>query len=621
MCGIAGVWSPDEREARNAVAAMVRKLEHRGPDDEGLETIRTTAGVLVLGFRRLSIIDLTPAGHQPMHDPVTGNWVIFNGEIYNFRELRAELSALGESGWRSTSDTEVILKAYRRFGERCLERLHGMFAFAIWDARRQALLLARDRLGIKPLYYQRTRSALVFASEVRAILASGLVPATPCLEAVDSYLEFGAVQEPLTIVQDIRSLSAGSAAIATADEFEERSYWDLRTFRPQPNKVDEATAVAQVRTLLNDSVRRHLVADVPVGVFLSGGLDSSALVALSAMNAKEPVRTLSVVFEEPKYSEQHYSRLVAETFRTIHSEIRLSARELLEELEPALAAADQPTVDGINTYVVARAAQLDGLKVVLSGLGGDELFAGYASFRWNARLRLLQCLSPAIRRPFAMLVRRLFAGKDGWVKLADWLSGPAEGPPYFAMRQLFGPAVRSALLDGRASNWARMPGPTADVADDPVNEISPLELSYYMRNMLLRDSDAMSMAHGIELRVPMLDDALVGYVLGLPGRIKLSRGRVKPLLADAVADELPAAIPARRKVGFELPFQSWLRGPLAEEVAAVLLDRHGGGKLDEFLSRAAVERVWRRFEAGQGSWSRPWALYSLKKWGSRYLNY
>ena len=325
MCGIAGVWSPDEHRARNAVAAMVRELEHRGPDDQGLETIRTAAGVLVLGFRRLAIIDLTPAGHQPMHDPVTGNWIIFNGEIYNFRELRVELSALGESDWRSATDTEVVLKAYRRFGERCLERLHGMFAFAIWDARRQALLLARDRLGIKPLYYHRDRGVLVFASEVRAILASGLISATPSLEAVDSYLESGAVQEPLTIVQGVRSLGAGSAATATADGFEQRRYWDLCAFRPRANKVDEASAVAKVRTVLKDAVRRHLVADVPVGVFLSGGLDSSALVALCAMNGREPVRTLSVVFNEPKYSEQRYSRLVAETFHTIHAEIRLSA--------------------------------------------------------------------------------------------------------------------------------------------------------------------------------------------------------------------------------------------------------------------------------------------------------
>ncbi len=619
MCGIAGVWSPDEHRARYAVAAIVRELEHRGPDDEGFETIRTTAGVLVLGFRRLAIIDLTPAGHQPMRDPVTGNWIVFNGEIYNFRELRIELTALGESDWRSATDTEVVLKAYRLFGERCLERLHGMFAFAIWDARRQALLLARDRLGIKPLYYHRDRDALVFASEVRALLAGGLVSAAPSVEAVDSYLEFGAVQEPLTIVRAVSSLGAGSVAIATADGFEERRYWDLCTLPPPANKVDEASAVAEVRTLLKDAVRRHLVADVPVGVFLSGGLDSSALVALSAMNAREPLRTLSVVFDEPEYSEQRYSRLVAETFHTIHAEIRLSARELIEELEPALAAADQPTVDGINTYVVARAAKLGGLKVVLSGLGGDELFAGYASFRWNARLQFLQRLCPAIRRPFAMLVRRLVAGKDGWGKLADWLSGPAEGHPYFVMRQLFGSSARAALLGERSSDWATPSWSVADRDGDPVNEISRLELSCYMRNMLLRDNDAMSMANGIELRVPMLDDSLVEYVLGLPGRIKLSRGRVKPLLAAAVAGELPEAIVKRPKVGFGLPFQSWLRGPLAMEVEAVLFDRHGGGRFDELLSHPEVERVWRGFQAGEGNWARPWALYSLKKWGSLYL--
>ncbi|MFI5353790.1 MAG: asparagine synthase (glutamine-hydrolyzing), partial [Candidatus Binatales bacterium] len=292
MCGIVGVWMPGDQNANGAVASMVRQLEHRGPDDQGLETIQTSAGSLTLGFRRLSIIDLSPAGHQPMYDPVTGNWIVFNGEIYNFRELRAELQALGESDWRSTSDTEVILKAYRRFGERCLDRLHGMFALAIWDARRERLLLARDRLGIKPLYYHYGAGRLIFASELRAILAGGLVAATPCLEAVDSYLELGAVQEPLTMIEGVRSLGAGSFAIVTANGFQEQSYWDLSAFARQAQQLDEAAAIARVRTLLEQAVARHLVADVPVGVFLSGGLDSTSLVALSRIATNEPVRTL-----------------------------------------------------------------------------------------------------------------------------------------------------------------------------------------------------------------------------------------------------------------------------------------------------------------------------------------
>ena len=611
---------PGDQPADGAVASMVRQLEHRGPDDQGLETIRTSAGPLTLGFRRLAIIDLSPAGHQPMYDPVTGNWIVFNGEIYNFRELRAELQALGESDWRSTSDTEVILKAYRRFGERCLERLHGMFALAIWDAGRERLLLARDRLGIKPLYYHYGAGRLIFASELRAILAGGLVAAAPCLEAVDSYLELGAVQEPLTMIEGVRSLGAGSFAIVTANGFAEQSYWNLSAFARPARPVDEAAAIARVRTLLEQAVARHLIADVPVGVFLSGGLDSTSLVALSRIATSEPPRTLSVVFDEPKYSERRYSSLAAETFHTIHTEIHLSAEQLRDQLEPALAAADQPTVDGVNTYVVARAAKLAGLKVVLSGLGGDELFAGYPSFRWNSRLRLLRSIPAAIRRPLAMMARRPLAGNDGWTKIVDWLGEPAESASYFILRQLFSPASRVALLGGHGGNRTALRERAGCACDDPVNEISCFELSHYMRNMLLRDSDAMSMAHSVELRVPMLDDALVEYVLGLPGRIKLSNGKVKPLLAKALAGALPDAIAKRPKVGFELPFQSWLRGPLAKPVEAVLLDRHSGGRLADYLSLEAVAAIWRRFQAGQGHWSRPWALYSLKKWGSRYLS-
>jgi len=620
MCGIAGVCSLDESRAQAAVAAMTRQLKHRGPDDEGIETIRTVGGkVVVLGFRRLAIIDLSPAGHQPMYDPVTGNWLVFNGEIYNFRELRAELNDLGETDWRSGTDTEVILKAYRRFSERCVERLSGMFAFALWDSHRQRLLLARDRLGIKPLYYARGSDTLVFASEVRALLTSGFVSPDPCLEAVDSYLELGAVQEPLTIVQGVRSVEAGSIITADANGFGKRRYWDLNLPERGVEHATEPAAVAKVRELLQAAVTRHLVADVPLGVLLSGGLDSSALVALSRMAGQRQVRTISVVFDEPEYSEEVYSRLIAKTFRTDHTEVRLSMTDFRGQVEPALAAADQPTVDGVNTYIVTQAARNQGLKVVLSGLGGDEIFAGYATFRWGPRLKRFQQLNPLIRRPFAQAVGWIMARKDGWAKLADWLSGSAEGYPYFIMRQLFSPTARQALIGPCATDRSGIFEPTLNDRNDPVNQITRFELSYYMRNMLLRDSDAMSMAHGVELRVPMLDDALVEYVVTLPGQFKLAHGQLKPLLAKALARELPPQIGKRPKSGFTLPFQSWLYGSLSKEVEEVLLDREIGGRLREYLSTSAIEQVWRRFRDGHGHWSRPWALYSLKKWAELYL--
>src|ERR1041385_6974351 len=354
MCSIAGILGTEDREP---VVRMNEAQRHRGPDDQGV----ALCGKVVLGNTRLAIIDTSAAGHQPMNDPVSGNWITYNGETYNFKELRPELG--GE--WASNTDTEVVLRAYGKWGVDAFRRLRGMFALALWDDSRKRLLLARDPLGIKPLYYYVAKDVFVFASELRALLASGLVPRRLSSAGVESYLGSGSVAAPLTIVEGMRQLLPGHyLEISESLEIKETEFAVARC-EEVPRSRDEA--VARLRAELEESVRLHLVSDVPLGVFLSGGMDSSALTALMSQISDQRPKTFSVVFDEAGYSEAPFSRAVAERFNTDHSEIRLSEDRLLEILPGAIAAIDQPTMDGINTYVVSSAVKSKGITVALSG--------------------------------------------------------------------------------------------------------------------------------------------------------------------------------------------------------------------------------------------------------------
>ena len=409
MCGIAGIIAPAERLSHGAVEKMVSRQRHRGPDDYGIETIAAGAGVCMLGSCRLAIIDLSPAGHMPMADHETGNWLVYNGEIYNFRDLRQELENSGERFYSGT-DTEVILKAYRHWGSDCVQRFRGMFAFALWDHARQELFLVRDRLGKKPLYYYQNAATgiFLFASEVRALLASGLVERHLNPSALGAFLFNGFVVSPQTMIKDLRSLLPGYCMRVgcQGNIITMRRYWSLPTedkiAPPNPQWQEE------IRAELAQAVKLRLVSDVPLGAFLSGGLDSSAIVALMAQSAGE-VRTFSITFDESAYDESPFSRWVAHRFGTVHSEIRLDKESFQSQWQDALLAMDQPTFDGINTYCVARAAKESGLTVALSGLGADELFGGYPFFRsipWLFRMGLVTNALPQV-------LRRL---------IKDWLS-------------------------------------------------------------------------------------------------------------------------------------------------------------------------------------------------------
>ena len=587
-------------------------MAHRGPDDQG--TI--ICGKVVLGNTRLAVIDTSHAAHQPMNDPETGNWITYNGETYNFKQLRAELDDDARA-WHSSSDTEVVLRAYGRWGLDAFRRLRGMFAFAIWDDRKQVLLLARDPLGIKPLYYYHADELFVFASEVRALLASGLVPPKLSGEGVDSYLATGSVEAPLTIVEGVKQLLPGQCVQAeVVGEKVELTIADFVRSTQQSDVLrSRAEAVARLRSELEESIRLHLVSDVPLGVFLSGGVDSSALVALTSRITGEPPRTFSVVFDEADYSEASHARTIAARFRTDHSETRLNEDHLLEMLPQALASLDQPTMDGINTFVVSKAVKNAGVTVALSGLGGDELFAGYPSFRRALKVDSMSLLSKQILRAASGL--GMFALNGSTQRNKFWQLAASDCAPadvYRITRQLFSPdsVRRLSRRDCNVNGLCR-----SETTADVVNQISELELRGYMTNTLLRDTDAMSMAHSLEVRVPLVDLKVVEFALSLPGKWKLgteTNGVPKPLLVDAVADLLPRDLLARPKMGFTLPFEKWMQGRLRSEIASVLDD--AGRARETGLAANGMRDVWRKFleKPRAMGWSRPWALYALARW-------
>jgi asparagine synthase (glutamine-hydrolysing) len=577
--------------------------KHRGPDDHGV----VQSGHVVLGNTRLAIIDTTSAGHQPMTDPETGNCITYNGETYNFRELRRELG--GE--WFSNTDTEVVLRAYARWGVNAFRKLRGMFALAIWDHARQTLMLARDSLGIKPLYYYRDKDYFVFASELRALLASELVPRRLSTAGIDSYLATGSVQSPLTMVEGVRQLLPGHCLFVRQTEVSEAEF----TSPPAQEEIrSRDEAVARLRAELEESIRLHLLSDVPLGVFLSGGMDSSAFVALMSKLSENKPKTFSVVFDEENFTEAPFSRAVAERFQTDHHEIRLSEDRLLALLPAAIAAIDQPTMDGINTFVVSQAVKNAGITVALSGLGGDELFAGYPSFR---RALKVQSISPT--------TKRVLRAASGFGKVAlngsvqrhkFWQAAKSDCAPadvYRISRQLF--ATEFVMkLTGRDTMIRSSNGHHHD--SDVVNTISRLELKGYMTNTLLRDTDAMSMAHSLEVRVPFVDTRVVDYVLSLPGEWKLSQKTPGPksLLADALSDLLPRDFLTRPKMGFTLPFEKWLRQNLRNEIGSVLKDARRLSACG--INSEAAQKVWGNFLQNPRAvgWSRPWALFVLVRW-------
>ena len=589
MCGIAGILSQyalPEVE-RRALPVMLAALRHRGPDDQG--QFLSPGGHAALAHARLSILDLSPAGHQPMSTPDGRFTIVFNGEIYNFQELRRELAA-GGVVFQSNSDTEVILRAYERHGANCVAKLRGMFAFALWDEREKACLLARDPFGIKPLYLAESGGRLIFASEVRALLASGLVARDLDPQGLHGYFRTGSVPEPRTLLKGVRCLEAGHTAIWQAGQLQTKRYWELRF---QPEAVAAPEAVRTVRQALLDSVTHHFISDVPVGVFLSGGIDSTALVGLARTVGRADLHTYSIAFPGTPGDEGDLAQRTAAHFGTTHHEWKLDAAAGRQLFTQYLQVMDQPSIDGLNTFTVSKFAREQGMKVVLSGLGGDELFGGYKSFRevprlarWNRRLHLTGPVRAGVRA----VLRR--ASRPQLRRLGEMFGQPARlDTAYAALRGTFTDAEATALTRHYTGAEVAADFSTGDLPADPTPEdtVSRLELTRYMRNQLLRDSDVMSMAHGLELRVPFLDLHLVNALALIPAAIRLQTG--KRFLLQAVP-EVPDWIANQPKRGFLFPFDQWLGAEWREVFGA--LDR---------TSPVPTQ-----------TWYRKWAVFVFERW-------
>ena len=592
MCGIVGIIARESHVSSDLLQRATSSLAHRGPDDSGTVILRDCVAEpleIGLGNTRLAILDLSTLGHQPMQDRQTGNWIVYNGEIYNFREVREKLEREGTQ-FASHSDTEVLLKAYGHWGEACLQLLRGMFAFAIWDARQRRLFIARDPMGIKPLYYYAADRYFLFASEVRTLLGTGLVPRQLDQSGLMNYLDFGSVYDPNTLIEGVKSLRPGHYLVWERGQTREVMYWDLVASEQGATATRSAWRISgeqtrkkindELRGTLEEAVRLQLVSDVPVGVFLSGGIDSSSLVALLSQSGVR-LNTFSLVFREADFSEARYSRAIAKKFGTEHQEILVSQQDALDALPGAMRAMDQPTIDGVNTYFVSREARNRGVKVALSGLGGDEMFAGYSSFRTVPRMeqfvRWWGHVPKAVRLPLAATFARSAAQTDRNRKLAVLaLSNGRLIHPYFLSRMLFTPYQRDGLLqrsDEREVDRANQPlreSLSRTRLLDSVNRVSYLETRCYMLNTLLRDSDFMSMAHGLEIRVPLIDHRVAELVFTVPGPWKLDSDDPKHLLVTALQGALPTGIVRRRKRGFTLPFEHWLRDELHSGVETVI---------------------------------------------------
>lgn len=592
MCGIAGILNAEPgplAELETTLRALNRAQRHRGPDDEGVWV--SPEGRAGLAHVRLSILDLSPAGHQPMGTPDGRFQITFNGEIYNFRELREELSREGVL-FVSDSDTEVLLRLYERQGPEMVGKLRGMFAFCVWDEVEKTAFLARDPMGIKPLYYSMVAGRLVFASELKSLRRSGMVSSDIDPSALVAYFETGSVPEPMTLLASVRCLEAGHTLVWHEGRLQKSRYW-----RPVfPDGVaTEAEAAERMHESLLDSVRAHFVSDVPVGIFLSGGMDSTALLALARECGHERVSTFAIGVDDAALDESGVARETAARFGADHHELQLSGAAAEESFAEFLKCGDQPSIDGFNTFTVARFARRSGMKVVLSGLGGDEIFGGYPSFSTVPRLarlnRLLRLLPGAA--PVAGLVLERHGRSPRVRRLGSMLlRPPSMVSAYQAFRGVFSRRVARCLAYRYAGTSTAAMADWQGEAPQAVTEgdqVSELEITRYMRNQLLCDSDVMSMAHGLELRVPMVDSRLFEAAAQIPAATRLRPG--KRMLQEAVPD-IPVAVAAAPKRGFVFPFEKWLEASWGDEFS----------------------RVSSSMPAPNPTWYQRWSVFVLERW-------
>ncbi|MCJ8345220.1 asparagine synthase (glutamine-hydrolyzing) [bacterium] len=573
MCGIAGILSINPKW-HQLMPGMLNHIQHRGPDctNQWSSSSKTTT----LGHTRLSILDLSALGNQPMHSHCGNYTIVYNGEIYNFKEIRQQLLLAGYS-FKSDCDTEVIIYAYQEYGNNFVKKLNGMFSISIWNHYNSELYLARDLCGMKPLYYFQKDDLFAFCSEVLALrpLISKVNPL-----AKELYLLLGSVPEPLTIFEDIQAFPAGFYGIFQNNELKLTQF---QSYKFQPKIVSNYQNIVETtRALLHKAVDRHLISDAPIGTFLSGGVDSSALTAIAA-NFKSNITTVSLTFDESEYSEEKYVDIICDKYKVNRFKYKVTASDFLQESQNFIKCMDQPSVDGLNTFLAAKAAKEAGLKVVLSGVGGDELFYGYPSYK---RVKVLSLLS---KLPSILLTK---LSKIKRFNKLSYLSTDLAQKEYLCSRSLYPLTSKNSK---EAYCFIQNLQDLNLEKKHPIDNIGYYELSMYLKNQLLRDSDNFGMAHSIEIRIPLLDLDLIKYCLRIQPELKLDPLINKKVFVDAMSNDLPKQITHRKKMGFELPFKHWIKNNLD------LFKISDQDSMDQFIR-------------GDLHWSRLWHQWTLEQY-------
>ncbi|MEP6727674.1 MAG: asparagine synthase (glutamine-hydrolyzing) [Bacteroidota bacterium] len=615
MCGIAGILHFNRQPVNPAdIAQITNAMQHRGPDAANC----ITEDELGLGHRRLSIIDLSAAANQPFTDNSGRYVMVYNGEMYNFMEVKLLLQ---DYQFQTSSDTEVLIAAFSKWGPLCIRHFKGMFAFAIWDRQEKELTVMRDRLGVKPLYYYIDNERFIFASEIRAILASGKIKRTINKAALTELFSYQSIGYPLSAIEGIKQLEAGTSIRVKNGQIDKQVYWDVTI--PKNEGFDFKDGVAtkkHIRQLLAKSVERRLVSDVPVGAFLSGGIDSSAIVGLMAETGNASPNTFTVGFTEKEFDESEYAGIVAKKFNTRHTNLLLKPTVFLDEMENALNAMDSPSADGINTYVVSKAIRNAGITVALSGIGGDELFAGYPFFKQYLKLQEKKNLYRGTGLLRRMTAAMLSGNSNRKKRMQQIIQAPSPAVEYMypVSRQILSPGLIQQLTSFNdfdmqdTALFRQLHSKHNNIVQFPLlSQVSIADYLGYTQHTLLKDTDQMSMAVSLEVREPFFDHELIEFVLSIPDKLKFP-AYPKSLLVESLQPLLPDEIVHRKKQGFVFPWNEWMKNEL-RSFCEQRLQRLGQRS---FINSKSLDRYWKRFLANDPSvrWSELWMFVVLEHW-------
>jgi asparagine synthase (glutamine-hydrolysing) len=603
MCGINGIFSFDKpiENAEQIINKMNDSIAHRGPDADGLFCDSNIA----LGHRRLSIIDVSKNSNQPLFG-INRYSLVFNGEIYNYKVLKSQL----QYDFETNSDSEVIIAAYHKWGKNCVKHFNGMFAFAIWDNQKEELFIARDRVGIKPLYFYQNEKEFIFSSQIKGLLSSRKIKLELNSSELANYLQFQTVYAPNTILKNIFLLEAGTTLLINKSGVCKERFWVLEKDINQTNSDNYDETKSKINSLLTNAVENRMVSDVPFGAFLSGGIDSSLMVALMSKVSTSPINTFNISFAEKEFSEAKYAEVVARKHKTNHTEINLTPQDLLNDIETALDFMDSPSADGINTFVVSKHTRKHGVKMAISGLGGDELFAGYPQFKqidFLTKIKNIDKVPKVLRKSLAKILSSNTTRADiqkvsNWLRLDSWDFKSL----YPTFRQQIGNTDLKNIINTNIENKTDYYSRSTVFNNMTINEINT-----YLQHVLLRDSDQMSMASALEVRVPFMDHELIDYVLTVPDKFKYPSIQ-KKLLVDSFPDILTTDIANRKKMGFVFPWEKWLRNELKDFVEINLAELEN---YPEF-NISGVKSMWVQFLLGDKSiyWTQIWGLVVLGYW-------